>query len=109
MAGIDWGIWVPGAARGSPIDRQWPDQYFLKGYVSMSSWIIALQRGAHSLNETLFGTLRESTSSSLRSLYHIALVSVSVWIAISLPWMAETFLPIGLVCKIKLSSSSSQK
>jgi len=58
----------------------------------MPSWIIALHRGAHSLKETLFGALRESTSSSLRSLYHIALVSVSAWIAISLPWMAETFL-----------------
>jgi hypothetical protein len=58
----------------------------------MPSWILVLQRGAHSLKEALFGTLRESTSSSLRSLYHIALVSVSAWIAISLPWRAEAFL-----------------
>ena len=83
MAGIDWGIWVSGVTRGTPVGQ--PRR-------AMRSWIIALQRGAHSLKETLFGTLRESTSSSLRSLYHIALVSVSAWIAISLPWMAETFL-----------------
>ena len=58
----------------------------------MPLWITVLQRGAHSLKETLSGTLRESTSSSLRGLYHIALVSLSAWIAVSLPWMAETFL-----------------
>lgn len=58
----------------------------------MPSWITVLQRGAHSLKEILSGTLRESTSSSLRGLYHIALVSLSAWIAVSLPWIAETFL-----------------
>ncbi len=58
----------------------------------MPSWITVFQKRARSFKETLSGILRESTSSSLRSLYHIGLVSVSAWIAISLPWMAETFL-----------------
>jgi hypothetical protein len=92
MAGTDWSLCVPGATRGFPVEQLWRDHYFLKGDVAMPSWILVLQRGAHSLKETLFGTLRESTSSSLRSLYHIALVSVSAWIAISLPWIAESFL-----------------
>ena len=58
----------------------------------MPSWTTMFQKRARSFKETLSGILRESTSSSLRSLYHIGLVSVSAWIAISLPWMAETFL-----------------
>lgn len=58
----------------------------------MTSWIAGLQRGAHGLREALAGTLRESTSSSVRVMYHIALVSLSAWIAVSLPWIAQTFL-----------------
>lgn len=58
----------------------------------MPSWIAVLKRGAHTSKESVSGALRESNSSPVRVLYHIALVILSAWIAISLPWMAETFL-----------------
>ena len=58
----------------------------------MPSWIAVFRRNAHAVRESLSGTLRGSTNSSVRVLYHIALVSLSAWIAVSLPWMAEAFL-----------------
>jgi hypothetical protein len=58
----------------------------------MLSWITVLRRGAYAFKETLSGNLRESTSSPFRVLYHIALIIVSAWIALSLPRMVETFL-----------------
>ncbi|MGH7180933.1 MAG: hypothetical protein ACREJN_03030 [Nitrospiraceae bacterium] len=58
----------------------------------MSSWIAVLQKRAKALKEPLSKDVRESASSSVRVLYHIALLILSAWIAISLPWMAETFL-----------------
>jgi len=58
----------------------------------MPSWIAVFRRRAHAVKESLSGTLRGSTNSSIRVLYHIALVSLSAWIAVFLSWMAEAFL-----------------
>ena len=58
----------------------------------MPSWIAVFRRSAHAVKESLSGSLRGSTNSSVRVLYHIALVSLSAWIAVFLPWMTEAFL-----------------
>lgn len=58
----------------------------------MPKWSALLQKAGIVVKETLSGDLRESTRSSVRVVYHIALVSMSAWIAVSLPFMADTFL-----------------
>lgn len=93
MICADFGIWsAQRCMHGYPVRRLPPDQHLVKGYTTMPKWLALLQRGGVVLKETLSGDLRESTRSSVRVMYHIALISLSAWIAVSLPYMAETFL-----------------